>query len=602
MTTNKIKRNYYAKSQVRNKQILGAAWDVETEGMGGKLLSMQYGISAHDVIFDSSPDMIKNFFDYIYDYPSPYIWYAHYAQYDWRYITQYMLDNNIKFDLLMRSDNDIFEIRLEYRGRRFTMRDSYALINCSLSKMAESFCPELAKLEIDIENFDVNNADHIKYGKRDVEILLTAIPRAIDLFRTHFGIIPNATTASTALKAWQNTLSEEERYYGRNFNYLDEFIRAGYYGGIVFLTDTNVQYDVSTYDVNSSYPSVMVDCGVPEGMTMRSRDYRQYPVGMYRVRIKSPDNLIIPIIPARDNRGNMRWFCGEFETVCTGTELLFAEKNGYKVLEVFEGISWETIVYPFNAFIEKCKKMRVEYKGKAEEFLAKLMQNSLYGKTGTRRERKKIIITRFCEDESILEGATPIDAEGEFYSITEFADDMLCKPEWAAFITANARLKLLSNAYAVGPENVLYGDTDSLTIKKGYDEKIDVGSEYGQFKKEKTWSEFRALGAKLYAGHNDKSGWSGAAKGLTQKELILKDGKLINANGGELEQLKNKRWQNILKNGSHEAFAHSLDSLKASLKNGVVSSTIRSRKSSDISNSCNFYLHENGKVGIKSAN
>src|SRR5665647_598373 len=86
---NKPKSKFYGKSKVLNDPILVAAFDTETEGLGGKLLSIQWGLMG-DVFFDCSENMIENFINFILEYPSPFVWYAHFAQYDWRYIIDYI--------------------------------------------------------------------------------------------------------------------------------------------------------------------------------------------------------------------------------------------------------------------------------------------------------------------------------------------------------------------------------------------------------------------------------------------------------------------------------------------------------------------------------
>lgn len=90
-------------------------------------------------------------------------------------------------------------------------------------------------------------------------------------------------------------------------------------------------------------------------------------------------------------------------------------------------------------------------------------------------------------------------------------------PQWAVFITARARLALLKEIYAIGPTNVLYGDTDSVTLKPGFE--LPTGKAYGDWKLEKTWIAFRARGPKIYAGQkagDDKL--TGAAKGIPKSQ------------------------------------------------------------------------------------
>lgn len=579
---------YYANKAVRgDDEIVVCAFDTETRGLGGDLLMVQWGTAWAgnlNIKHDSSEDMIDLFLNDVWNYPSPCIWYAHNAQYDFRYILPRLIELGIKFSVGMRTDTDIYEIRIEHNKKRYVMRDSFAIYSHKLEDLAKGFCPpELQKLEIDIENFDPNNPDHIKYARRDIEVLLVGLPKFFDLMLKHFGVNPAGTAAGTALKGWQKTLPDDTYFNAQPWGEQEMFIRQAYYGGIVFLTDTNKHFNVETYDINSSYPHQMETWGVPYGRMVECDDYQTDKMGIYRVRVKTPDDLRIPILPARDNRGNMRWFRGEFETVVTNRELVFAVNHGYEVLELYEGFVFEEVVYPFKDFIGKCKEIRFKHKGKAEEYVAKLFQNSLYGKFCSRRERLMMLPTHCSDDEDLLD-ATPYDAEGHWYVKKELDTEMRVLPSWGVFITAHARLHLLQTIYRVGVENVLYGDTDSITVKAGFGHLINQGNEYGQFKLEKEWKEFRAIAPKVYTGILKNGVRIGAAKGIPRKAIT------------------EQTWIDLMQDGQTHASALSLKSLRVALKSGKIEkATTLQRVSSSIRNSSNFDLQDDGTVKLKTA-
>jgi hypothetical protein len=542
-----------------------------------------------ELYFDASENMIDNFMSFILDYPKPFIWYAHFSQYDWRYIMDWLHNNEMDIVIGMRTENDIYQITIKWQGKKVIMRDSWALFSTKLDKFAKSFCPEIPKLKIDIENYDPTKPEHIEYAKRDVLILLTALPRLFAMLRKHFDVEAGATAAGTSMKAWQNSLDYDEIYNASKFNEQELFVRQAYYGGIVFLTTTNTQQDAITLDINSSYPDIMCMKGVPVGKTIKTTEYIQHKMGVYRCRVKAPKELRIPIIPARDHKNNMRWYSGEFETVCTNVELIFAAKHGYEILEIFEGIVWEGVAYPFNEHIEKCKAIRKEFAKKnpedetsPEELLAKLMQNSLYGKYGSRRERRRIYSSHGLTDDQKL-NMTPFDEAGKWWILKELDDQMRTLPEWAVFITAHARIKLLTTAYAVGIENIYYGDTDSLTMRRGCEKMVDTGADYGQWKIEKTWKEFRPIAPKIYVGILENGKYLGAAKGLPRKNL------------GDTQ------WKELLQDGANSAKALSLDSLRVTLRKGVNSATELTRKSGNVNNSQNFSVDTKGDVYVKIA-
>lgn len=582
------KIDYYGSSTLRgDDDIMVGAFDVETDGLGGRLLMVQWGIFG-EIKVDSSEHMLDAFFDDILKYPKPVIWFAHFAQYDWRYMMDYFIEHQLDVEIAMRTDTDVYEIRIRLEKGTVIMRDSYALWNSKLEKLAQAFCPEIPKLPFDFETtqFDPHNPEHVEYAKRDVQILMVGLPRLMQKLETHFGVTPNGTFASTSMKGWQYTLPKTEIYNASKFDEKELFIRQGYYGGIVFLTSQRTHSDCETIDLNSSYPAAMMKYGVPYGRMAESLDYHEGKPGMYRCRVRAPENLIVPIIPARDASGAMRWYRGEFDTVCTNAELTFAAQHGYEILDIYDGVVFESVVYPFTPFIQKCMAIRKQFAVApgmpltGEEYLAKFMQNSLYGKFGSRRERLRIIPAWCAKDEDLLDSA-PYDDSGNWYVKKEIDEDMRCIPHWAAFITAHARLRLLETVYAIGPENVIYGDTDSITMKAGFIDRVDVGAEYGQWKLEKQWDTFRAIAPKVYTGILKGGKFKGAAKGLPSKNLT------------------EQHWKELLEDGRTVASVQSLDSLRVSLKNGVKASELLLRRSSELTNSRNYEVLKNGDVRVK---
>lgn len=580
-----MKQKAYCAANVRgDDEIIVGGFDTETDGLGGPLLMVQWGLFGR-VYTDTSPRMLENFIDFIMEYPTPIVWYCHFAQYDWRYFMSLFAERKMDVQIHMRSDSAAYQITIKNaRGKKVIMRDSWALWPGTLDSLAKSFCPELPKLELDFNKvrFDPSNSEHIAYARRDIEILLCALPRLFTLLHRHFGVVPNGTTASTALKAWQSKIKPGEYFSGSQYNARELYIRSAYYGGLVFLTETNIVHDAVTFDRNSSYPASMCEFGVPSGKCYTTKEFQNDHMAIYTVRVRAPDNLIIPILPARNERGAMRWYRGEFTTTVTNRELVFAANNGYEVLEIIEGIAWEETIFPFNEFIELCKAIRKQYPGATEETLAKLMQNALYGKYGSRRERLRVFAEHNATEED-LDGAEPYGEDGLWYLKREFDEETLCKPEWSVFITAHARLALLQTAYSCGPENVVYGDTDSVTVRAGCFGGIDEGKEYGQWKREKEWTQFRAIAPKVYSGILTNGKRIAAAKGLPKK--------------GVSDETKRE----LLELGASRATVQSLDSLRVTLKNGVRPSKELSRASSTLAHSVNFEVLPNGKVRPKIA-
>lgn len=552
----------------RDEDIITLSFDTETNGLGGELLLITACDFSETHVFKGE-NMIHELIELMEQSPYPAVWYAHHAQYDWRYFIEYIVDSQIPCEISMRNETDIYQITLFLDGARVVMRDSLAMFPGTLKQFAECFTPEIPKLEIDIEHFDPENPEHIEYAKRDTEILRRGLPRLNALLQRHFNISLGHTTAGTAMKAWQASIPDGVYYPASDFGEREQFVREGYYGGLVFLTRTNQVNDVITFDINSSYPDKMCRYGVPSGNVIKTDNYKNGLMGIYRCIVRAPHDLIVPILPHRNERGYMRWNRGEFETVVTSSELIFAVSQGYEILEIIEGLCYEDVVFPFNDFIEHCKHLRKKYKNMPEEALAKLMQNSLYGKFGSKRERCRVFVPEYDED---YIDATPLD-DGEYFWIKkEFADNLRSIPQWAVFITAHARLQLLQQVYTIGVENVIYGDTDSLTVFANVADKFDIGDEYGQWKLEKQWKIFRAIAPKVYAGQLDNGKWKGAAKGLPKKKM------------GQNE------WAALFAGEALSVEYQSLPSLRVAMEKGLSPAQPRARRVSSINQSVNWEL------------
>jgi hypothetical protein len=496
-----------------------AAFDFETDGLGGPVTAVSYmreGDADASYISGHKPEtLVQSIFDIMAE-NHEYTWFAHNAQYEFRYFIAGLIEHKDNVSFFCRTDSDVFmiTIRLPDYGDDavLVMRDSMALWDQTLKDFSDTFCPELPKLKLDFDKvtFDPTDPKHIEYSKRDSMTLLYSLIRFNDMVVDKFDVNLRATLASTGIAAWQRTLESDERYY--NHKDTEDYVRSAYYGGLVFLTDTNLHAGPKTFDINSSYPFQMKTHPMPIGRASRTGLWSARHLGIYTVVIKAPDDLIVPIIPKRHKHGIV-WPSGIFETTVTSMELRFAVKHGYKVLEIKTGLVWYETCKPFDDFVNKCSDLRLANPGTVLDRVAKRMQNSTYGKYGSKRTRRKIYGTLTAEE---VIGAEPW---GDFYIREEVADDMQCLPQWSVFITAYARLHLLQSIYMVGPDHVIYGDTDSITLKSGFT--LPIGQQYGEWKLDKEWIDFRARGPKVYAGHVKKNGTevlTGAAKGIPRKQ------------------------------------------------------------------------------------
>lgn len=574
--------------------IIFCTFDLETAGLGGALLAGTVcNPDGQSSFFSGVPDAICQqlfacLWEYSYEKGQRRIWYAHNAQYDWRYLLLYALRQDWKIEVGMRSDTDIYQIKIladfgevyttgKHKGkikyRTLLMRDSYAIFLDTLANFTRQFSPDHQKLSLDFAHvqFDPDNPEHRTYALRDVESLRIALINYDRVIRQDWNVGLRGTQASTAFYAWQKTLGDESYFPSEGIS--EQWGRDAYYGGLVFLTSTECHENVRTYDLNSCYPDRMRTMGVPLGRGAQTRQLQFSKPAFYDVTVRAPANLRVAILPTRIN-GAMYLPSGTFRTTVTNDELAFAMEHGYQLLQLHGGYEYEALGFPFTAFVNRSEKIRKESKGLPRDEAAKRMQNSVYGKFGTRRVRRKMLIL----DEGDL---PPLSAEPWFIDeniwIIEEEADIEARPEWSAWITAQGRLKLLRAVYAIGPEKCLYGDTDSLTIFPDDAHYLTIGAEYGQWKLEKSWMRFRAIAPKVYAGvlhSNAGPSLQGAAKGLNKNAI------------------HSGHWRDLMDGKAVEVTADSLCSLLHLLRDrDNVGAKRLTRRSTDIRNSRNAQTH-----------
>jgi hypothetical protein len=498
-----------------------AAFDFETRGLGGELLGYSFAIlnergelvdsgffGLGDPLAISETHIADMCINRIVANPGL-LWYAHNASYDWRYILPRCVERGIKLEFLLGGGQSIIQVKIADT----LTRDSYSLFPQSLKKFADTYCPELPKLSIDVANFDPTNRDHREYALRDSVALAHSVHRHRAFVVEKFDVEIGVSAAGTSLKAFRVCMDSNELISGDDS--LDTFFRACYFGGYVAPLKVEPLKDCRTYDINSSYPYTMRKHGYPIGapvkLTPKNRDVMYTKPNYWRANVYCPPSVPVPVLPVRQKFGIM-WPRGSFEVFCTGAELAFAESIGYKI-ELIEGYGFATVnCNSFTSFVDKCETLRHAHKGESVETVIKLTQNSLYGKFGTRKERHSVIHESDLDEHA---NSQPLELLPEYSIVREYDESVTCAPHVAAWITANARLNLFRAIYVGGAQHVAYCDTDSMTVTPGFDaSKINVGKEYGQFKYEKTWRQFRAVAPKVYAGVLDTGAWYGACKGV----------------------------------------------------------------------------------------
>jgi hypothetical protein len=509
-----------------------AVLDVETDGLRGPILAWAAGCECDErtTYGRTEAELWRHVLgSWHRDHRGrDHVWFAHNGgEYDYVYLfgqaRAAAISGAAVVSPIVRAEQMI-GFRITAAKHRTDLRDSMALLPASLRALADQLAPDLPKLDIGLASgvtFDLERPDHRAYLERDVRSLLAVLIRFRAILHDQFdGTFPSWSAASTALRAWSLTIPDGVTY-SRASAHGAGYARAGYYGGMVHPTSTAWHSDVVTVDVNSMYPWAMREHGVPVGWGARTDRYIPGRPGFYIVDADVDRDTPFPFLPYRDPAGVIAWPTGRFASCVTSVELEAARARGMR-LDVRSGVVFDQVAYPFGTFVDRVERLRRE--GGAVSYVGKIMANSLYGKFGSKPLRDEWMIAAeapgpdwFPPASGDPESSLAVDGLWRRSGVPLREPYLL--PHWAAWITAQARLRLVELVEAIGERAVLYTDTDSVTAPRAAVEaavragRITVGPAFGDVKLEHEYERFRVIAPKVTEGY-EASGRVVRAKGI----------------------------------------------------------------------------------------
>ena len=473
-----------------------------------------------------------------------------------KYMYSEAVDNVISY--LINDMGQVYNFTIKINGLIIKFIDSYKLLPFSLAKLTKDFKIENIKVDYDIKNDCFITDENSTYIENDVIGLYQCIQKFREITGTHKNTIASAAYDIFA-KKWSQKLGFKKGmpeklnlwydFKAKNFPTLslaeDNFFRKAYKGAFCYVKDSikgkvlDVKGDV--FDVNSLYPYIMLsDRLIPVGRpyNYEPKELKNY-VGFYEVDIKATlKNGSVPALFAKGflGKSNKATYFHTINTYADKQTLVLTDCDikllnlCYNVakIEYLQKYYFKAVpaVKIFGDYLEYFKKMKIDHAKDKDAYytIAKLFQNSLYGKFGasyffgtykynfddesdTRCEIKKMPLTE--NDEPTEQTFVPI----------------------AAYITAHAR-EYIINLILKNPDNFLYCDTDSIHMihkdKTGLP--IDNAA-YGYLKKEFTFKKCVYIRQKTYLEIGLDDTISIGFCGLNvdgQKELTnaLKDGRL----------------------------------------------------------------------------
>lgn len=340
--------------QTMSKNILAFAADFETTTDPDDVRVWAWGLA--QVGFDKSfiyGNDLESFMQRLALMPSCRV-YFHNLAFDGSFIFDFLLNYGWTFNEDSRhlrpwefsatiSDmNQIYAINLKFpHGVKVDIFDSLKIIPMTIARMAKTFDMPMSKGDIDYtqhrEVGHVITDEELDYLKRDVLIL----SHALDLM-LRMGEV-KMTSGSNALNDFKQTVGGNKGFR-RIFPIVDkeddDFIRQAYRGGFTYANPKYVGQvlgEMSSWDVNSLYPSIMYGChgemmpyGYPEPFDGAPEPDEEYPLWIAQLMVSFK---IKPCkIPSHQFRKSLEFLAKEYVLDSKGEQVVTLTNVDYELL------------------------------------------------------------------------------------------------------------------------------------------------------------------------------------------------------------------------------------------------------------------------------
>ncbi len=429
--------------------------------------------------------------------------YAHNGgRYDFLFIFDYLRENKkAKLQNIKVISSSVVMFKINYKGKTLEFRDSFSILPASLKRLTNDFDVLHKKLEMD---YDIGTEDvrFQDYFRNDLIGLYEVLEKAGELRE-------KLTIASNSMHIFLRDYYKKKPY--NNSLETDNTFRAGYYGGRVEVFKMQGE-SLHYYDVNSLYPSVMVEQEYPvleKNNWEYTTKYIKNELGYYYCHIEAP-KMEIPLLPYHRIDGKLLFPYGKWAGWYYSPEIDKAKEIGYNI-KVDKGYVFPKTDFLFKDFVEHYYEIKKNSSG-SKKAIAKMVLNSLYGKFAQRHIYDTYVIGNEESRYSYIPFLNLQRKKTETFSRYQHT-------EIAGFITSYARLKLYNLFEKAGLDRVYYCDTDSLFT----DSLMHTSNELGDIKNEADVKEFIAIAPKVYAYIKDTGEVVIKAKGLNSSKLSFED-------------------------------------------------------------------------------
>ena len=488
-----------------------------------------------------------------------YIVFFHNLKFDGSFLLSFFLKQDIECTYFINDMGVWYSITLEFPDFTITFRDSLKILNFSIATMAGLFKMPVAKgttplLDTKPDDIEPNWEEYIRV---DVAILA----RGIYAMYYEEGFT-KYTSASEALTEFKRIFKKDGNKFRTFFPVLDEtidgFCRKAYRGGWTFANPVTqgkvLEQDIDIYDINSMYPSTMLQNPLPIGKPKRykgkPKKIQQECYYIYHIQAEfelKPNYL--PTIQIKNKLEALKVGVRTSDYVrttnnevvnlyLTNFDLELFLKHYHSTILYVETLEFQTQQGLFDSYITEYRYKKENAQSPSEKQKAKIMLVSLYGKFGAKIVSAKK--SAYLDDNEILRFIT--DEEEEVTPVYVPV---------ALFTTSIARHFIISNAQE-NYTNFLYADTDSLHLFHSDKLVLDIDPrEFGKWAHEGRAIKAKYLRSKLYMEeliHDDGTtslDVKGAGMTPEIKEKITFDNFVIGAT------FEGKRASKQIKGGTH---------------------------------------------------
>lgn len=430
--------------------------------------------------------------------------YVHNLSYEWQYLKDVIPID----DVFALDDRKV----LKFMSGRIEFRCSYLHSNMSLSKFLKSMNVPDQKTELDYSviryPWTILTDEEIRYCVNDVKGLREALIIEMQRDGDDLYTIPLTSTGYVRRDA-KDALKGYQRYIKKMLpdREIFDMLRAAFRGGNTHANRYNAdrviratdEYPINSYDISSSYPSVLMSEKYPTIFVPGDIDYLYLyiqhgkaclmTIRLFDVRLKD-ESFPVPYIPEAkcnyvidpilDNGRIIR--ASALEMTITEVDLSIIEEEyifEYEIVKLFVAPK-RPLPERFKDLLMNIYRQKTALKGAGDEYAYQKIKNkfnSFYG----------MCVQNPCKQTMIFRNGVliPDESKTEDDMIADYKNKGWLPYQWGVWCTAYARRKLEDGIMAVDNDGFLYCDTDSVKMVGDYEFEFDLLNTMYQYDK---WS------------------------------------------------------------------------------------------------------------------